>query len=165
MVMSRGNAERDADAEFAASRIPGSIRFDIDAVADRASPFPHMLPSRNVFAAAADAVPVVASDTVVIYDRIGTFSSPRAWWTWKVFGHKRYALCSSAGNLSMFKGRVARKEPGRIAGQLGRHHVMKGVVHECAPGGYALPNSTYATYASGCRRWHLQPFCVLCVAP
>ena len=84
-------AGRSAPEEFQAIRIPGSVRFDIDAVADTSAPLPHMLPQAQVFAAAADAVPVASGDTVVVYDRVGTFSSPRAWWTWTVFGHQRCA--------------------------------------------------------------------------
>ena len=43
-----------------------------------------MLPTAAAFAAAADALGVTCDDTVVVYDGMGTFSSPRAWWTWKV---------------------------------------------------------------------------------
>lgn len=49
-----------------------------------------MLPSEAAFAAAADALCINPDDTIVVYDRLGAFSSPRAWWTWHVFGHKRY---------------------------------------------------------------------------
>ncbi|MGE4219766.1 MAG: rhodanese-like domain-containing protein, partial [Alphaproteobacteria bacterium] len=41
---------RDADAEFAAAHIPGAQRFNIDAICDPASPYPHMLPSPERFA-------------------------------------------------------------------------------------------------------------------
>ena len=35
---------RDPQAEYRAGHIPGAVRFDIDAVKDRASSLPHMLP-------------------------------------------------------------------------------------------------------------------------
>ena len=38
-------AKRDARAEFEAAHVPGAVFFDIDAVADRTSSLPHMLPS------------------------------------------------------------------------------------------------------------------------
>ena len=66
------------------------MRFSIDAVADRASAFPHMVPSEAVFASAMDAVPLQRDSAVVLYDRIGNFSAPRAYWTFRVFGHERY---------------------------------------------------------------------------
>ncbi len=50
---------------------------------------PHMLPSEQQFAAAADALGISNSDQVVIYDHSGIFSAPRAWWTWKVLGHDK----------------------------------------------------------------------------
>ena len=76
--------------EYQTKRIPGSLFFDINGVATLGSGFPHMLPSAESFASAADALKVTADMTVVIYDRVGTFSAPRAWWTWKVFGHEKY---------------------------------------------------------------------------
>ena len=45
--------ERDARAEFAQAHIPGAAFFDIDAIADRRSPLPHMLPRAAEFARAA----------------------------------------------------------------------------------------------------------------
>lgn len=82
-------AERSGAEEFKAARIPGSQFFDIDGVADRSRPLPHMVPSEAAFSAAATALGIDAADTIVVYDRLGTFSSPRAWWTWKIFGHER----------------------------------------------------------------------------
>lgn len=85
----RTSAGRDAEQEFAAKRIPGSIRLNIDAVADQSSGLPHMVPSEAVFASAMDAVPLKPESPVVVYDRIGNFSAPRAYWTFRVFGHER----------------------------------------------------------------------------
>ena len=39
--------DRDPDAEFAAARIPGACRFDINKVADQTNPLPHMIPPPN----------------------------------------------------------------------------------------------------------------------
>src|SRR5688500_7706952 len=43
---------RNAKAEYLAGHIPGAVFFDIDAIADRTSKLPHMLPSVDEFAAA-----------------------------------------------------------------------------------------------------------------
>jgi thiosulfate/3-mercaptopyruvate sulfurtransferase len=32
---------------------------------------------------------ITNQDNIVVYDSAGLFSSPRAWWTFKVFGHER----------------------------------------------------------------------------
>ncbi|KAI8469581.1 MAG: thiosulfate sulfurtransferase [Monoraphidium minutum] len=92
---------RDRFTEFKAARIPGARFWDIDGVADAATDLPHMLPSEAAFAAAADALGISNGDTVVVYDGMGLFSAPRAWWTWKVFGHERVAVLE--GGLPAWK--------------------------------------------------------------
>lgn len=62
---------------------------DLDRIADPASSLPHMLPSEQQFAAAADAMGITPEDRLVVYDNSGIFSAPRVWWTWRVFGHQR----------------------------------------------------------------------------
>ena len=92
---------RDAKAEFAAAHIPGAAFFDIDAIADTESSLPHMLPSTQAFAAAVGTLGIGNQDTVVIYDGAGIFSAPRAWWTFRVFGHDRVAVLD--GGLPKWK--------------------------------------------------------------
>jgi thiosulfate/3-mercaptopyruvate sulfurtransferase len=77
---------RDAKAEFLAGHIPGAVFFDIDAIADRTTDLPHMLPDETAFAAAAGALGLSNDDTIVVYDGMGFFSAPRVWWTLRVFG-------------------------------------------------------------------------------
>jgi thiosulfate/3-mercaptopyruvate sulfurtransferase len=79
--------KRDPKAEFAASHIPGSVFFEIDAIADHATDLPHMLPSPGAFAGAVSKLGVANDDTVVVYDGSGVFSAPRVWWMFKAMGH------------------------------------------------------------------------------
>lgn len=65
----------------------------MDNIADKSSSLPHMLPTEQAFAAAADALGIANSTQVVVYDRLGIFSAARVWWTFKVFGHDRYSCC------------------------------------------------------------------------
>jgi thiosulfate/3-mercaptopyruvate sulfurtransferase len=81
-------AGRDARAEFEAARLPEAVFFDIDAVADRTTDLPHMLPSPELFAQAVGALGIGADDPVVVYDSVGLFSAPRVWWTFRVMGHR-----------------------------------------------------------------------------
>lgn len=85
-------ANRDADAEFRAAHIPGAIRFDIDAVKDRTSPLPHMLPEPDEFAAAVGQMGISDEHMVVAYDGAGIFASPRVAWTFRTFGARRVAV-------------------------------------------------------------------------
>lgn len=80
--------KRDSKAEYLAGHIPGAVFFDIDAIADHATDLPHMLPSADAFAAAAGALGLSETDTIVVYDGMGLFSAPRVWWTLKTFGAK-----------------------------------------------------------------------------
>ena len=83
---------RNGRAEFEEARIPGARFFDVDTIADPASPLPHMLPSEAVFEEAMAALGVSDSSMVVVYDWHGLFSAARAWWMLRAFGHSRVAL-------------------------------------------------------------------------
>lgn len=74
---------------FKANRIPSARFFDLDAVKDHDSPYPHMLPTAQVFAKSMQDLGIRKDDTLVVYDsqELGIFSAPRVGWTLKVFGH------------------------------------------------------------------------------
>jgi thiosulfate/3-mercaptopyruvate sulfurtransferase len=79
---------RDARAEFEQAHLPGAVFFDIDAVADRSSDLPHMLPSAEAFGPAAGALGISDGDSVVVYDASGVRSAARVWWTFRTMGHQ-----------------------------------------------------------------------------
>ena len=81
-------ASRDAAADYADSHIPNAVFFDIDKVSDHASSLPHMLPTPSEFAVAARRLGVSTTSTVVVYDTVGLFSAPRAWWMFRAMGHE-----------------------------------------------------------------------------
>ena len=93
--------KRDAAAEYLAGHIPGAIRFDIDEVADHSTDLPHMLPSPAAFAAAAGSLGIGECDTIVAYDGHGMFSSPRVWFTFRLFGADRVYILD--GGLPRWK--------------------------------------------------------------
>jgi thiosulfate/3-mercaptopyruvate sulfurtransferase len=78
--------KRDAGAEYLAGHIPGAVRFAIDEIADKSVDLPHMLPPSEEFAAAAGALGIRQTDTIIAYDGHGMFSSPRVWFTFRLFG-------------------------------------------------------------------------------
>ncbi len=77
---------RDAEAEYLAGHIPGAVRFDIDAVSDKTSNLPHMLPSPLAFGGAAGKLGVTERMTIVVYDGAGLLSAARVRWTFLAFG-------------------------------------------------------------------------------
>lgn len=81
--------QRNAAAEYAQCHLPGAQFFDIDQIADRSNPLPHMLPSSSDFAAAIGALGIDADTDVVVYDNNRYMASARAWWMFRVFGYAR----------------------------------------------------------------------------
>jgi thiosulfate/3-mercaptopyruvate sulfurtransferase len=77
---------RKARDEYLQAHIPGAVFFDIDAIAETSNPLPHMLPTAEVFAAAAGALGISDRQKIVVYDSVGLSSAPRVWWTLRVFG-------------------------------------------------------------------------------
>lgn len=111
---------RDADVEYELRHIPGALRFDIEKVADQSTDLPHMLPSREEFAAMVGAMGISERDTIVCYDAVGMFSSPRAWWTFRLFGAESAFVLEGglpawmAAGLPIEKG-IATRAPARFA--------------------------------------------------
>ena len=78
---------RDPKAAFLEAHIPGAQFFDIDEIADTTSDMTHMAPTPEQFAVDVGELGIGSEDTVVVYDQAGLFSSPRVWWTFRLFGH------------------------------------------------------------------------------
>ena len=78
--------KRSGQAEYLGRHIPGAIFFDIDAITDKASDLPHMLPSPEAFAIAAGHLGLRRDAKLVIYDTFGIRSAARVWWTLRVMG-------------------------------------------------------------------------------
>jgi thiosulfate/3-mercaptopyruvate sulfurtransferase len=76
----------DTHARYLAKHIPGAIFFDIDALSDRSTPLPHMLPAPETFSRRMAALGVGDRMSIVIYEQEGVFSAPRAWWMLRTFG-------------------------------------------------------------------------------
>jgi thiosulfate/3-mercaptopyruvate sulfurtransferase len=72
--------------------IPGAVFFDIDEIADEASPLPHMLPSPEKFALRMRRLGLGDGHKIVIYDSIGLISAARPWWMLRVFDHRDVAV-------------------------------------------------------------------------
>jgi thiosulfate/3-mercaptopyruvate sulfurtransferase len=93
--------KRDARAEFLAGHIPGSVFFDIDAIADHSTDLPHMLPGATQFTKDVGALGIGKDDTIVVYDGAGLGGAPRVWWTLRIFGAKNVSILD--GGLPKWK--------------------------------------------------------------
>ena len=84
--------KRDPAAEFLEAHIPGAKRFDIDAIADKRHPMPHMVPSPAFFSECLQALGVNDGDHVVFYDESDVKTAARAWWMMRLFGHETVSI-------------------------------------------------------------------------
>ncbi len=67
--------------------IPGSLFFDIEgSFSDHESVYPHTMVDAEVFEREARKLGINQGDKVIVYDRWGIYSSPRAWWMFKLMG-------------------------------------------------------------------------------
>ena len=82
------NAKREKPAY-----IPGARRFDFDKeIRDKESPLPHMMPSPKMFTKEAQKLGINTDSAIVVYDNVGIYASPRAWWMFRAMGHTQVAV-------------------------------------------------------------------------
>jgi thiosulfate/3-mercaptopyruvate sulfurtransferase len=78
-----------------------------------------MLPTAEQFTGAMRALGLNNSHMIVVYDTAGLFSAPRAWWMFRVFGHKNVAVLDGGlAEWSRLGGTLdsGRKLPGKEVG-------------------------------------------------
>jgi thiosulfate/3-mercaptopyruvate sulfurtransferase len=102
---------RDARQEYAEAHIPGAVFFDIDDIADAASPLPHMLPDAAKFSSRMRGLGLGDGTRIVLYDDNKYSASARAWWMLRLFGHPEVAVLD--GGLSKWRaeGRPVTDDP------------------------------------------------------
>jgi thiosulfate/3-mercaptopyruvate sulfurtransferase len=125
---------RDARSEYLAGHLPGAVFFELDAVSDRASSLPHMLPRAEQFAEQAGALGIGDGDEVVVYDGSGAnLSAARVWWMFRAFGHPRVAVLD--GGLGKWRAEGRPLERGLVslpAARLTPRAIPSGSVHDLA---------------------------------
>ena len=83
---------RNPNAEFLEAHIPGARFLDINQVADRANPVPHMLPSAADFGRAMTELGVGRDDRIIVYDNSPLRTAARGWFMFRHFGAERVAI-------------------------------------------------------------------------
>jgi thiosulfate/3-mercaptopyruvate sulfurtransferase len=102
---------RDAGREYAAAHIPGAVFFDIDDIADAASPLPHMLPDAVKFSSRMRRLGLGDGTRIVLYDNNKYSASARAWWMLRLFGHPEVAVLDGGLTKWRAEGRPVTDEP------------------------------------------------------
>nr|XP_015800903.2 3-mercaptopyruvate sulfurtransferase [Nothobranchius furzeri] len=105
-------AQRNTREEFAHQHIPGASFFDVDACSDQSSQYDHMLPSSNFFSQYVGDLGIGNDTHVVVYDTssIGSFSAPRVWWMFRVFGHSSVSVLDGGMKLWLADGHPVTSE-------------------------------------------------------
>ena len=79
----------DKTAVFTTECIPTTLFFDLKKVfSDQTTNFPNTVPTTFDFETNAQNIGINSNSTIIIYDKHGVYSSPRAWWLFKLMGHK-----------------------------------------------------------------------------
>jgi thiosulfate/3-mercaptopyruvate sulfurtransferase len=69
-------------------QIKGTRLFDIKSnFSNTSNPLPNTFPSVEQFTAESQKLGINKNSTIVVYDTLGIYSSPRAWWMFKAMGH------------------------------------------------------------------------------
>ncbi|MBT8245910.1 MAG: sulfurtransferase [Winogradskyella sp.] len=75
------------------SYIPKSQFFDMKKkFSDTSAEFPNTIPSKSQFEAEAQQLGINNNSAIVVYDQHGIYSSARAWWLFRYFGHNNVAV-------------------------------------------------------------------------
>ena len=119
-------SDRDPKAEYRLAHIPGAVFFDVDEIADTASPLPHMLPPPEKFASRVKKMGLGDGSTMVIYDAQGVFSAPRVWWTFRAMGHEGVVVLDGGLPKWIAEGRPVEDMPTATPGRSTRWRTSRG---------------------------------------
>ncbi|TRX39706.1 sulfurtransferase [Flavobacterium restrictum] len=69
-------------------QIKGARLFDIkNNFSDTTNPLPNTFPTEEQFTLGSQKLGINTNSIIVVYDTVGVYSSPRAWWMFKAMGH------------------------------------------------------------------------------
>lgn len=123
---------RDGKKEYAEGHIPNAVHFDIDAIADKTTTLPHMLPKAEDFANSVGAMGISDSDHIVVYDGAGLFAAARVWWTFKVMGAKRVSILEGGAPKWKAENRAWTNAPTKRAAKSFKAHFDASAVADLA---------------------------------
>ncbi len=104
-----GKGAREA---YMQARIPGAQFFDVDEIADKSIPLPHMVPSAEKFSSRVRKLGLGDGVRIVVYDsRNGGCAAARVWWTFRLFGHEDVAVLDGGLGKWVDEGRPVEEGP------------------------------------------------------
>ena len=115
---------RSGREEYLKAHIPGARFLDIDEVADRSNPAPHMLPPARDFGAAMERLGIGRGDRIVVYDNSPLRTAARGWFTLRHYGARDVAILDGGFQQWLGEGR-----PTESGGPEPRHAAFAPDVH------------------------------------
>ena len=83
----------DSNYQEETTCIKGARRFDFDNdIRDKNTDLPHMMPSAEFFTEEMQKLSINRDSAIIVYDRVGVYASPRAWWMFRAMGHDQVAV-------------------------------------------------------------------------
>ncbi len=80
--------QSNLENKFQDLQIKGARLFDIkNNFSDTNNPLPNTFPSAEKFTAECQKLGINQNSTIIVYDTLGIYSSPRAWWMFRAMGH------------------------------------------------------------------------------
>src|ERR1700680_4911478 len=109
--------------DYLGAHIPGSVFFNVNAIADPNDSRPHMYPNAEQFARDVSALGISSGDTVVAYDSGAWVAAPRAWWMFLSFGHPQVKVLDGGLQKWLREGRPTHSgkvipKPGKFQAKL-----------------------------------------------
>ncbi|MDP3312791.1 sulfurtransferase [Lutibacter sp.] len=96
--------------EYTDIQIKGARIFDMEKVfVDSKSEIANMFPSSEVFERECQKLGINNNSLIVVYDNLGIYTSPRAWWMFKSMGHSNIGVLD--GGFSAWKNENYPTEP------------------------------------------------------
>ncbi len=81
------------EASTASRMIPTARPFNIKGTfSDQESSFPNTIPSEKQFENECRKLGINNSSTIVVYDNLGIYTSPRVWWMFNIMGHQNISV-------------------------------------------------------------------------
>ncbi len=120
VVMKKDEAGRwrqgSGRADYAAGHIPGALFVDLKAeLSDPESPFGHMLPPPDAFAAVMSRLGVGDETLVAVYSSAVPWWATRLWWMLRAYGHDRVAVLDGGLGKWRHEGRPLTTEVTPVA--------------------------------------------------
>jgi len=93
-----------------------AVPFDLESsFVDPDSDLPHTLPNPERFTSLAQQLGINEDSHIVIYDNQGIYSSPRAWWMFKVMGHRNVSILDGGLPAWLEKGYPTQMQPSVVS--------------------------------------------------